>query len=66
MDYYTTWVHQIKTPISAMKMMLGHKVKIQVRAGNFWRAVSYRTVCRDGFNLFKAGKVTLCIMCLRM
>lgn len=22
MDYYTTWVHQIKTPISAMKMML--------------------------------------------
>ena len=22
MDYYTTWVHQIKTPISTMKMML--------------------------------------------
>lgn len=22
MDYYTTWVHQIKTPISAMKMIL--------------------------------------------
>lgn len=22
MDYYTTWVHQIKTPISALKMML--------------------------------------------
>lgn len=22
MDYYTTWVHQIKTPISAMRMML--------------------------------------------
>ena len=22
MDYYTTWVHQIKTPISTMKMLL--------------------------------------------
>ncbi len=25
MDYYTTWMHQIKTPISVMKMMLEHE-----------------------------------------
>ena len=48
-----TWVHQIKTPIAAMRMILqggGHKGKPRAVSG----AVPHRAVCRNGFvNYFR-------------
>ena len=38
MDYYTIWVHQIKTPIAAMRLQLQGKLLSRIR--NFWKSFS--------------------------
>ncbi len=48
-DYFTMWVHQIKTPISAMRLMLGEEDTPRSRA-LFRRAVPHRPLCRNGLN----------------
>ena len=39
MEYYTTWVHQIKTPIAAMRLQLQGEDS-EREAGSFWRNYS--------------------------
>ena len=39
LDYYTLWVHQIKTPIAASQLLVAEvadrQLKQQIRTGNF-------------------------------
>ncbi len=53
-EYYTMWVHQIKTPIAAMRLLLQSEDTPKSR-GMCGGTVSYRTVCRDGIALQQAG-----------
>ena len=49
-DYYTTWVHQIKTPIASMRLLLqGEDSDFSRRAGR--GPVPHRAICRNGAGL---------------
>ncbi len=56
-DYYTMWVHQIKTPISALRLLLSeHEDENQ---GESWGASSRGTVCGNGTGISANGRYVI-------